>query len=71
MINVVVNSQDHQVPENSNLLMTLQLIAESQSLDLSNIAVALNQHIVPKSQWPEMSCQQGDSIDLFNAVVGG
>ncbi|MEO9944945.1 MAG: sulfur carrier protein ThiS [Paraglaciecola sp.] len=71
MINVVVNSQDHRVPENSNLLMTLQLLAESQSLDLSNIAVALNQHIVPKSQWAEMLCQHGDQIDLFNAVAGG
>ncbi|WP_133469812.1 sulfur carrier protein ThiS [Paraglaciecola marina] len=71
MINVVVNSQVHRVLENSNLLMTLQLIAESQSLDLSNIAVALNQHVVPKSQWAETFCQQGDQIDLFNAVAGG
>jgi sulfur carrier protein len=39
--------------------------------DLSAIAVAHNQHIVPKSQWAQLTCNENDQIELYNAVAGG
>ena len=39
--------------------------------DLSTIAVAHNQHIVPKSQWTQLTCNENDQIELYNAVAGG
>ena len=71
MITIVVNGEALQVPEGSSVLAVLQLIEESRSFNLSNMAVALNQNIVPKSQWSEKICEQDDNVDLFNAVAGG
>ena len=39
--------------------------------DLSSIAVAHNQHIVPKIQWAQLMCNENDQIELYNAVAGG
>lgn len=71
MISIFVNGHTLQVEKNTNLQQVLQLATELHQFDLSNIAVALNQHMVPKSQWAEQACQQGDHINLFSAVAGG
>jgi sulfur carrier protein len=71
MIPVFINGQALQVDENLNLQQVLLLATEPLQLDLANIAVAFNQHIVPKSQWSEQGCREGDQIDVFSAVAGG
>jgi sulfur carrier protein len=71
MILVFINGQALQVDENLSLQQLLMLAAEPHLLDLANIAVAFNQHIVPKSQWSEQGCREGDHIDVFSAVAGG
>lgn len=35
------------------------------------LAVALNQAVVPRSQWEEQQISDGDEIDLLVAVQGG
>jgi sulfur carrier protein len=87
MITVFINGHATQVnPEHTLqdvlLLVTqqpshqpLQQVQPSNSLqqqfDLSAIAVAHNQHIVPKSQWAQLMCNENDQIELYNAVAGG
>ena len=71
MIPVFINGQALQVDKNLNLQQVLLLATEPHQLDLANIAVACNQHIVPKSQWSEQGCREGDQIDVFSAVAGG
>jgi sulfur carrier protein len=71
MIHIFINGQALQVEQKTSLQQVLRLVTELHQLDLENIAVALNQHIVPKSQWAEQGCQQGDQINVFNAVAGG
>lgn len=71
MIPIFVNGQALQVNENASLQHVLLLATEHHQLDLANIAVALNQHIVSKSQWSEQGCREGDQIDIFSAVAGG
>lgn len=71
MITVFINGKALQVDTIIDLQQVLQLARESYQLDLANIAVAVNQHVVPKSQWKKLHCQQGDQIDLFTAVAGG
>jgi sulfur carrier protein len=39
--------------------------------DPRTVAVAINQHIVPRSQWSQVSCTANDHIELYNAVAGG
>ena len=45
--------------------------SSQHQFDLSTIAVAHNQHIVPKSQWTQLICNENDQIELYNAVAGG
>ncbi|WCN09130.1 sulfur carrier protein ThiS [Marinomonas mediterranea] len=41
-------------------------------LDLGrHIAVAVNDHVVPKSQWDKTDIQDGMSLDLFESIAGG
>jgi thiamine biosynthesis protein ThiS len=35
------------------------------------IAVAINQQIVPRSQWQGRYIQPDDQVDLFQAIAGG
>lgn len=35
------------------------------------IALALNQHILPRSQWAEHVLQEGDTLLIFQAIAGG
>jgi sulfur carrier protein len=44
---------------------------QQQQFNVSTIAVAVNQHIVPRSQWAELICIENDRIELYNAVAGG
>jgi sulfur carrier protein len=46
-------------------------LSQQAQFDPSTIAVAVNQHIVPRSQWPQLSCIANDHIELYNAVAGG
>ena len=71
MISLVVNDQTLQVDKNACLHQVLQLAAQCHSFDLANVAVAINQHIVPKSQWAQHCCHQDDQVDVFSAVAGG
>jgi sulfur carrier protein len=71
MISIFVNGHTLQVEQNTSVQQALQLATELHQFDMANIAVAFNQHIVPKSQWAEQGCQQGDQINVFSAVAGG
>ena len=35
------------------------------------LALAVNQSIVTRSQWPDYSLHDGDQIDAFSLVAGG
>ncbi|MGI2800279.1 sulfur carrier protein ThiS [Photobacterium damselae] len=35
------------------------------------IAVALNQQIIPRSVWSQQTLNDGDHIDVFQAIAGG
>ena len=37
----------------------------------AGIALALNQCVIPKSQWNKMQLKDGDVVITFNAVAGG
>jgi sulfur carrier protein len=71
------SSQQSQQSQQSHksLEQPLRQVQPSNSsqhqFDLSAIAVAHNQHIVPKSQWPQLMCNENDQIELYNAVAGG
>ncbi|MBB3324982.1 sulfur carrier protein ThiS [Atlantibacter sp. RC6] len=51
--------------------ITLHRLLEQQGLLKPGIALAVNDAIVPRSQWPEHVLQDGDSVLLFQVIAGG
>ncbi|WP_083700220.1 sulfur carrier protein ThiS [Shewanella sp. UCD-KL12] len=51
--------------------ITVQSLLEQQNIALNSVAVACNGQVVPKSQWDNRMCLQGDNFELFAVVAGG
>lgn len=51
--------------------MTIQGLLEQQSLPEQGCAVALNNQVVPKSNWSKTTITSGDSLSIFHAIAGG
>ncbi|EOW6805193.1 sulfur carrier protein ThiS [Cronobacter muytjensii] len=51
-------------------LSAAQLL-EQLKLDRPGTALAINQTILPRSQWPDYALQEGDSLTLFQVIAGG
>jgi sulfur carrier protein len=52
---------------------TLEALVESLGMDKdrSGIAVALNDSVVPRADWPGTRVQAGDRIEIIHPVQGG
>ncbi|MGB0522205.1 MAG: sulfur carrier protein ThiS [Flammeovirgaceae bacterium] len=65
---VIVNDKPHQTAEKINIQELLnQLNLPSQQ----GIAVAINQAIVPKSEWEHIQLSDQDKIMIITATQGG
>lgn len=67
MIQVTVNGENREMPENS----TVAQLVEALELTGKRIAVELNGEIVPKSQHAVTPIQPGSSLEIVVAVGGG
>lgn len=67
MIQVTVNGENREMPENS----TVAHLVESLKLTGKRIAVELNGEIVPKSQHATTPLNTGASLEIVVAVGGG
>ncbi len=57
--------------ETSTSSNTLTELVAELALPTSGIAIAVNQQIIPKDQWPTFSLQDGQDIIIIKAVCGG
>lgn len=67
MIQVTVNGENREMPENS----TVAHLVESLELTGKRIAVELNGEIVPKSQHSTTQLPTGANLEIVVAVGGG
>jgi sulfur carrier protein len=67
VITVVINEQPHLVDCHSNL----QQIIEQFELPSMGCVFAINNNVVPRSEWANTVLSQGDCISLFQAIAGG
>jgi len=67
MIQVTVNGENREMPENS----TVAHLVESLQLTGKRIAVEMNGEIVPKSQHATTQLKAGASLEIVVAVGGG
>ena len=50
---------------------SLDAIPQALSLPAKELALAVNQHIIYRSQWADTLLKDGDHIDAFTVVAGG
>ncbi|BBM63378.1 sulfur carrier protein ThiS [Vibrio alfacsensis] len=67
VITIAINEQSHQVATGSNLQ---QIISQFELPEMSCV-FAINNNVVPRSEWASTVLSQGDSISLFQAIAGG
>ncbi len=64
---VILNGQSCVVPESSSV----RDVMRAQGNDVAYVAVAVNDHVIPRSQHGEVHLQPGDRIEIVHAVGGG
>lgn len=67
-MNIFINGQATDMPDNTSIDDVLQRIGQTHT---GGIAVAVNDMVVPKSQWAKAQISDGDKILIIKASQGG
>ena len=66
-VKVLVNGEEWRL----ELGLSVQGLLDVLGVQGSHIAVARNQHVVPRSEYPRVTLEEGDRIEIIHAVGGG
>ncbi len=66
-MHVRLNGEAREVEEGS----TLQALVESLSLAPERVAVELNGEVVRRAEWPRVTLDEGDRVEVVHFVGGG
>lgn len=66
-MNILVNDEPHRFAEPLTLYTLLNLL----TLSATGSALAVNQVIIPRDNWPSYLLKDGDQVLLFQAIAGG
>ena len=67
MINLIVNGKPRPIEDSLNLESYL----DSFGLDLQHIAVGYNGEVIKRDEFPEVTLQEGDILEIVRPVGGG
>ncbi|MGN8069743.1 sulfur carrier protein ThiS [Mucilaginibacter sp. SG564] len=65
---ITVNQQTYQVTDVCNVQQMLAIVFDAQP---KGIAVAINQVIIPRSNWADQQVSHQDQIVIIKATQGG
>ncbi|MGY0487025.1 sulfur carrier protein ThiS [Streptomyces sp. WG-D5] len=66
-MNVYVNGEPRTVATGT----TLDLLVTTLTTAPRGVAAALNETVVPRTQWPATALSDGDRVEVLTAVQGG
>jgi sulfur carrier protein len=66
-IQIVVNGESREIPQGSGIPALLLHLG----LTNDRVAIERNLEILPRSQWPTTTVQQGDRYEIVHLVGGG
>ncbi|HHL2502247.1 TPA: sulfur carrier protein ThiS [Yersinia enterocolitica] len=66
-INIVLNDQALEV----ECTITVEKLLQQLNRHQPGTALAVNQVIIPRTDWEEYQLREGDNILLFQAIAGG
>lgn len=64
---LVINGKEQSVEDS----LSLSQLIEQLGMKGDRVAVELNREIVPRTQWPETSLNEGDRLEIVHFVGGG
>lgn len=64
---LLINGEHRQVDDDVTLIDLLKLIHASNE----GIAVAVNDRVIPRSDWIRVDVKDGDRVEVIHAVQGG
>lgn len=67
MISIVLNGQEHRMPERA----TVETLLQSLDIKPGRLAVEINREIVPRTRYAEAGIREGDRIEIVTLVGGG
>ncbi|MFJ5267004.1 sulfur carrier protein ThiS [Streptomyces sp. NPDC088358] len=66
-MNILVNGERRLVAAGT----ALDTLVATLTAAPSGVAAALNETVVPRTQWPSTSLREGDRVEVLTAVQGG
>ncbi len=66
-MNIIVNGDKVELAEGASV----KQLAENQNLPEKGVAVAVNNDMVPRTEWENRILKEGDDIIIIKAVCGG
>ena len=63
-MNIIVNNSPHETAAT-----TLAQLAAEQNLPHSGVAVAVNNQMVPRTEWDSFALQDGDRFPYFKSIA--
>ncbi|MGW0814699.1 sulfur carrier protein ThiS [Streptomyces viridiviolaceus] len=66
-MNISVNGEPRQVAPGT----ALDALVRTLTAAPSGVAAALNETVVPRTQWPATTLAEGDRVEVLTAVQGG
>ncbi len=67
-MNVLINNIPYELPENATAPAVLQAM---NIISDRGVALAINNNVVPRSEWSACIIAEGDKVTLIKATQGG
>ena len=64
---IKVNNKETELTQGNNVAS----LAQQLKLPEQGVAVALNNRMIPRSQWAEQEIKEGDNLVIIKAACGG
>ena len=67
-MNILINGKPFKIEDDSNLITVLD---KNQINNKFGIAIAVNNTVIPKTEWEKYIVKNNDNITIINAIFGG
>lgn len=67
-MNIVINQQPKDIPDQCSLQ---QLLTEVLNIPVAGLAVAVDQNVIPSTEWQAYVLREADKVMLIRATQGG
>lgn len=67
-MNILINHQSTDIPDQCSLQ---QLVTQVLNIPIGGLAVAVDQAVIPRGEWPGYILQPSDKVMLIRATQGG